>query len=185
MYAIAIGPGEKYWFILHKTIYITKITIWEAISDFISLFIFFQTPFKEIIWEIYVWVSEVLSHLGRMFGMIFRVQWGQKSPKNGNMCLTKMYPCPCKGAAPYMLLLPAAPLQAPCGTLTRTRRHPCKDPGAFWSNTFFHFSAIFDSSSRRGCRQAPQPHGRVQQCWLQWGRGIESRFHFATTRLSI
>ena len=50
MYAIAIGPGEKYWFILHKTIYITKITIWEAISDFISLFIFFQTPFKEITW---------------------------------------------------------------------------------------------------------------------------------------
>ena len=50
MYAIAIGPGEKYWFILHKTIYITKITIWEAISDFIYLFIFFQTPFKEITW---------------------------------------------------------------------------------------------------------------------------------------
>ena len=29
--------------------------------------------------------------------MIFRVQWGQKSPKSGIMCLTKMYPGPCKG----------------------------------------------------------------------------------------
>ena len=61
--------------------------------------------------------------------MIFRVQWGQKSPKSGIMCLTKMYPGPCKGAAPDMLLLPAAPLQG---------------PGTFWSNTFFHFMAIFD-----------------------------------------
>ena len=26
--------------------------------------------------------SEVLSHLGRMFGMVLRVQWGQKSPKS-------------------------------------------------------------------------------------------------------
>ena len=23
-------------------------------------------------------------------------------------------------------------------------RHPCKDTGTFWSNTFFHFLAIFD-----------------------------------------
>ena len=23
-------------------------------------------------------------------------------------------------------------------------RHPCKDPGTFWSNTLFHFLAIFD-----------------------------------------
>ena len=35
--------------------------------------------FKGIVWEIYECVSEVFSHLGRMFGMIFRVQWGQKS----------------------------------------------------------------------------------------------------------
>ena len=74
-------------------------------------------------WETYECISEVLSHLGRMFGMIFRVQWGQKSPKSGKMCLTKMYPGPCKGAAPDMLLLPASPLQAPCGTLARTRVH--------------------------------------------------------------
>ena len=30
-------------------------------------------PFKGIVWEIYECVSEVSSHLGRMFGMIFRV----------------------------------------------------------------------------------------------------------------
>ena len=36
---------------------------------------------KGIVWEIYECISEVLSHLGRMFGMISRVQWGQKSPK--------------------------------------------------------------------------------------------------------
>ena len=104
--------------------------------------------------------SELLSHLGKMFGKIFRVQLSKKSPKSGIMCFTKIYPGPCKGAADgpckgavgpykgaagpckgaalpqgpykgaaaYMLLLPAAPLQAPCGTLARTRRHPCKDP---------------------------------------------------------
>ena len=32
--------------------------------------------FRGIVWEIYECVSEVLSHLGRMFGMIFRVRWG-------------------------------------------------------------------------------------------------------------
>ena len=32
--------------------------------------------------EIFDCVSEVLSHLGRMFGMNFRVQWGQTSPKS-------------------------------------------------------------------------------------------------------
>ena len=58
--------------------------------------------------------------------MIFRVQWGQKSPKSGKMCLTKMY-----------LLLPAAPLQGPCAV-------PLQDLGTFWSNTFFHLWAIFD-----------------------------------------
>ena len=53
---------------------------------------------KGIVWEIYECFSDVFSHLGRMFGMIFRVQWGQKSPKGLIMCLTKMYPGPCKGA---------------------------------------------------------------------------------------
>ena len=61
---------------------------------------------KGIVREIYECFSDVFSHLGRMFGMIFRVQWGQKSPKSGKMCLTKMYrvlarvpPGPGKGAA--------------------------------------------------------------------------------------
>ena len=36
---------------------------------------------KGIVWEIYECFSDVFSHLGGMFGMIFRVQWGQKSPK--------------------------------------------------------------------------------------------------------
>ena len=66
---------------------------------------------KGIVWEIYECFSDVFSHLGRMFGMIFRVQWGQKSPKSGKMCLTKMYPCPCTGAAPNMLILPAKNLR--------------------------------------------------------------------------
>ena len=66
-----------------------------------------SSSFKGIVWEIYECVSEVLSHLRRMFGIIFRVQWGQKSPKSGKMCLTKMYPGPCMGAAPDMPLLPA------------------------------------------------------------------------------
>ena len=52
-----------------------------------------------VVWEKYECVSEVLAYLGRKFGMIFRVQWGQKSPKSGKMCLTKMYPGPCKVAA--------------------------------------------------------------------------------------
>ena len=56
---------------------------------------------------------------------------------------------PYKGAAAYMLLLPAAPLQAPCGTLARTLRcaaplqGPCavplQDLGTFWSNTLLNF----------------------------------------------
>ena len=83
---------------------------------------------KGIVWEIYECVSEVLSHLGRMFGMIFRVQWGQKSPKS----LSKMYPSyckgaaqgPCKGTAPDMLLLPAAPLQAPLNPKNHTKHPP-------------------------------------------------------------
>ena len=71
--------------------------------------------------------------------MIFRVQWSQKSPKSGKMCLTKMYLGPCKGAAPDMLLLPAAPLQAPCGSVA-----PLQGPDSFLSNTFFHYLAIFN-----------------------------------------
>ena len=43
--------------------------------------------------------SELLSHLGKMFGKIFRVQLSKKSPKSGIMCFTKIYPGPCKGAA--------------------------------------------------------------------------------------
>ena len=39
------------------------------------------------------------SHLEMIFAMIFRVQWGPKSPKSEIMCLTKMYPGACKGAA--------------------------------------------------------------------------------------
>ena len=46
---------------------------------------------KGILWEIYECVSEVLSHLGRMFGVIFRVQRAQKSPKSGKTCLTILY----------------------------------------------------------------------------------------------
>ena len=37
--------------------------------------------------------------------MIFRVQWGQKSPKSGIMCLTKMYLGPCKGDSKFFLAL--------------------------------------------------------------------------------
>ena len=38
---------------------------------------------KMIFWEIYEYISEVLSlsHLGRFFGMIFRAQWAQKVTK--------------------------------------------------------------------------------------------------------
>ena len=32
-------------------------------------------------WETYECISEVFLHLGRMFGMIFGVHWGPKSPK--------------------------------------------------------------------------------------------------------
>ena len=38
------------------------------------------------------------SHLGMMFAMIFRVQWGQKLPESGKMCFDKNVPGPCKGA---------------------------------------------------------------------------------------
>ena len=78
--------------------------------------------------------------------MIFRVQWGPKSPKNGKMCLTKIYPGPCKGAA--------GSLQGCRRGLVRVLqvgaayhvRHPCKDPCTFSSYTFFHFLAILDST---------------------------------------
>ena len=105
--------------------------------------------------------SELLSHLGKMFGKIFRVQLSKKSPKSGIMCFTKIYPGPCKGAADgpckgavspykgaagpckgaalpqgpykgaaaYMLLLPAAPLQGPGGTLARTLCSTLAGPG--------------------------------------------------------
>ena len=43
---------------------------------------------KGVVWEIYECVSEVLSHLGRMFGMIFRVHWGQKSYQTGDSLYT-------------------------------------------------------------------------------------------------
>ena len=92
---------------------------------------------KGIVWEIYACISAVLSYLGRMFGMIFRVQWGQKSPKSGKMCLTKMQrvlarvpqgPCKSaegagKGAAGRSSISGAAPLQGLGGTLARTRIH--------------------------------------------------------------
>ena len=50
-----------------------------------SVHVSFQNPVKTpvkvlkgIIWEIYECASEVLSHLGRIFGVIFRAQWAQK-----------------------------------------------------------------------------------------------------------
>ena len=36
---------------------------------------------KGILWEIYECVSEVLSHLGRMFGVVFMAQWVEKVTK--------------------------------------------------------------------------------------------------------
>ena len=76
---------------------------------------------KGIVWEIYECFSDVFSHLGRMFGMIFRVQWGQKSPKSGKMCLTKMYPGPCKGAAGRSSISGAAPSQGHGNIFGQTR----------------------------------------------------------------
>ena len=85
---------------------------------------------KGIVWEIYECFSDVFSHLGRIFGMIFRVQWGQKSPKSGKMCLTKMNPVLAR--VPHcrrgLVRVPQV------GALYQVR-HPCKDPGTFWSNT--------------------------------------------------
>ena len=50
-----------------------------------SVHVSFQNPVKTpvkvlkgIIWEIYECASEVLSHLGRIFGVIFRAQWALK-----------------------------------------------------------------------------------------------------------
>ena len=74
---------------------------------------------KGNVWEIYECISEALSHLGRMFGIIFRVQWGKKSPKSGQMCLTKMYLGPCKGAAGFLQGYRTWYAAPTCGTLTR------------------------------------------------------------------
>ena len=53
-----------------------------------------------------------------------------KSPKSGIMCLTKMYPGPCKGAAGRRSISGAAPLQGPCAA-------PFLGPGYIWSNNMF------------------------------------------------
>ena len=47
---------------------------------------------KGILWEIYECVSEVLSHLGRMFGVKFRARWAQKVTKKWKPCLTNFSP---------------------------------------------------------------------------------------------
>ena len=90
---------------------------------------------KGIVWEIYECFSDVFSHLGRMFGMIFRVQWGQKSPKSGKMCLTKMYLGPCKVAAGSLQGCRRGLVRVPQVGAAYQVWHPCKDPGTFWSNT--------------------------------------------------
>ena len=46
---------------------------------------------KGILWEIYECVSELLSHLGRMFGAGFRPQWVKKVTKSGIICLTILF----------------------------------------------------------------------------------------------
>ena len=63
--------------------------------------------------------------------MIFKVQWGQKSPKRGKMCLIKVVSGPRKGATgslPGYRTWYAAPTcstlaRTLCGTLARTRAH--------------------------------------------------------------
>ena len=66
---------------------------------------------------IYKYNSEVLSDLGRMFGMIFRVQWSQKSLKSGKMCLTKMYPGPARVLHRVLARVPPGPCKGAAGGL--------------------------------------------------------------------
>ena len=47
---------------------------------------------KGVLWKIYECVSEVLSHLGRMFGVKFRARWAQKVTKKWKPCLTNFSP---------------------------------------------------------------------------------------------
>ena len=49
--------------------------------------------------------------------MVFRVQWGPKSPTSGIMCLTKGYPGPSRGLV----------LRVPQVGAAYQVRHPCKD----------------------------------------------------------
>ena len=75
---------------------------------------------KGIVWEIYECVSEVLSDLGRMFGMIFRVQWSQKSPKSGINVFDQNVPGSLQGCRRGLVRVPQV------GAAYQVR-HPCKD----------------------------------------------------------
>ena len=54
---------------------------------------------KGTVHQMYECCSEVLLHLGRMFGIVFMVQRGQIWPKNTKTCFDKMYPVPLRSAA--------------------------------------------------------------------------------------
>ena len=60
--------------------------------------------------------------------MIFKVQWGQKSPKSGKMCLTKMYPGPARVLHRVLarVLHSAGSLQGCRRVLARVPQGACK-----------------------------------------------------------